>query len=98
MPPKKIDEKFMELLVEMEEWLIYNLDVVQLRKADCFKAKLRQLNGAVENRFYKSRMKGKWRYETSPALAKQIAKLDRIVITTEEEESKWLARLKQSGK
>ena len=67
MPPKKTDEKLMELLVEMEEWVTTNLDAVQLRKGDCFKAKLRQLNGVVENRFDKSLMKDKWRYETSPA-------------------------------
>ena len=49
MPPKKTDEKLMELLLEMEEWVITNLDVVRLRKGDCFKTKLRQLNGVVEN-------------------------------------------------
>ena len=92
MPPKKIDETLMELLVEMEEWVTTHLNVVQFRKGDCFKAKLRQLNGVVENRFYMSLMKGKWRHESSPASAKQIAKLNCIVITTEEEDRKCFAR------
>ena len=98
MPPKKTDEKLMELLVEMEQWVTTNLDVLRSREGGCFKAKLHQLNGGEEKRLYKLMEYNKRRYEASPASAQQIAKLDRIVITTETEDRKHLARLKQSGK
>ena len=51
-PPKKSDDKLLEELVEVEQWARANLDVLRLREGDCFKAKLRQLNGGEEKRFY----------------------------------------------
>ena len=43
--PKKTDEKIMEQLVEMEQWVKANLVVLRSREGGCFKAKLRQWNG-----------------------------------------------------
>ena len=51
-PPKKSDDKLLEELVEVEQWARANLDVLRLREGSCFKAKLRQLNGGEEKRFY----------------------------------------------
>ena len=79
--PKKSDDKLLEELVEVEQWARANLDVLRLREGDCFKAKLRQLNGGEEKRIHNFLTYHQKRLEASAALAAQLAKLDCVVMT-----------------
>ena len=78
--PKKSDDKLLEELVVVEQWARANLDVLRLREGDCFKAKLRQLNGGEEKRIHNFLTNHQKRLEASAALAAQLAKLDCIVM------------------
>ena len=80
--PKKTDEKIMEQLVEMEQWVKANLDVLRSREGGCFNAKLRTWNGDEEKRFHNMMTRDKKRLEANAALAEQIAKLDCMVMAT----------------
>ena len=64
----------------MEQWARANLDVLRLREGDCFKAKLRQLNGREEKRIYNFLAYHQKRLEASAALAAQLAKLGCMVM------------------
>ena len=81
MRPKKSEDKLLEELVEVEQWATANLDVLRLRDGDCFKAKLRQLNGGEEKRIYKFLANQQKRLEASAALAAQLAKLGCMVMS-----------------
>ena len=70
------EDKLLEKLVEVEQWATANLDVLRLRDGDCFKAKLRQLDGDEEKRIYKFLVYHRKRLKASAALAAQLAKLD----------------------
>ena len=72
--------ELVEELVEVEQWARANLHVLRLREGDCFKTKLRQLNGDEEKRFYLLLTKHQKRIEASEALVAQLAKLDCMVM------------------
>ena len=74
------EDKLLEKLVEVEQWAMANLDVLRLRDGDCFKAKLRQLNGGEEKRIHNFLTKHQKRLEASAALAAQLAKLGCMVM------------------
>ena len=69
----------MQQLVEMESWAAANLNMMRSRGKDCFHAALKPGNGGKEERFYNMMYIDKRRYEASPALSEQMAKLDRMV-------------------
>ena len=75
-PPKKSDEKIMEDLVEIEQWVKANLDELRSRGDDCLR--LRQLE-REERRFYWILLRDKTRIEANAALTEQLAKLHRMV-------------------
>ena len=80
MAPKKSDDKLLEELVEVEQWARANLQKLRSREGDCFKAKLRQLEGGEEKRIYKFLAYHQKRLEASAALAAKLAKLDCMVM------------------
>ena len=83
-PPKKSEEKLLAELAEVEVWARANIDVLRLREGDCFKAKLRAMNGVVENRFHQRYRRGyiKKIIEANPILSKRIEELDIRVAAT----------------
>ena len=50
-PKKMTDDKLLEKFNEVVNWAKANLDLLRIREGDCFRSKLRQLNGGEEKRF-----------------------------------------------
>ena len=76
------DDKLLEKFNEVVNWAKANLDLLRIREGDCFKSKLRQLNGDEEKRIYNFLNYHQKNKETSATLAAQFAKLDCMVKTS----------------
>ena len=80
-PKKMTDDKLLHKFNEVFNWGKANLHLLRNREGDCFKSKLRQLNGGDEKRFYNFLSYHQKNKETSAKLAAQFAKLDCMVLT-----------------
>ena len=75
------DDKLLHKFNEVFNWGKANLHLLRNREGDCFKSKLRQLNGGDEKRFYNFLSYHQKNKETSAKLSAQFAKLDCMVLT-----------------